>query len=123
MGGGNAASSMLSSPWTSQPSSWPGVSGPHAGTQYAVNPYNDQVDYSPQFQSRIGGGRRKTNKKRKNIRGGGFTPVVFSQMGADVTNAYRTLTGHAPGPGPLPYQDHFSKSNGDTLGYVKVHGY
>ena len=120
--------------WGPQISQWPGVSAPHDGSHLAhnsydvqpkMNPVDEQAVYIPQAPIiQQLGGRRRRRKGRKltkrRMRGGNFG--VFSQMGTDLTNAYRAWNGDSALPSPLPYKDQmfFGRTAQDNLNYLKV---
>ena len=125
--------SFVGAPWGPQISQWPGVSAPHDGSHLAhnsydvqpeMNPVDEQAVYIPQGPIVLGGGRRRQQKGRKltkrRMRGGDFG--VFSQMGTDLTNAYRAWNGDPSLPSPLPYKDQmfFGRTAQDNLNYLKV---
>jgi hypothetical protein len=121
---------FVGAPWGSQISQWPGVSAPHDGSHLAHNSYNIQPERHPIHEGdtrgpvQLGGRRRRNRKGRKltkrRMRGGNFG--VFSQMGTDLTNAYRAWNGDSALPSPLPYKDQmfFGRTAQDNLNYLKV---
>ena len=124
---------FVGAPWGPQISQWPGVSAPHDGNYLAqnsydvqpeMNPVDEQAVYIPQGPIVLGGGRRRRQKGRKltkrRMRGGDFG--VFSQIGTDLTNAYRAWNGDPALPSPLPYKDQmfFGRTAQDNLNYLKV---
>ena len=117
--------------WGPQISQWPGVSAPHDGSHLAhnsydvqpeMNPVDEQAVYIPQGPIVLGGGRRRKGRKltKRRMRGGDFG--VFSQLGSDLTNAYRAWNGDPALPSPLPYKDQmfFGRNAQDNLNYLKV---
>lgn len=125
---------FVGAPWGPQISQWPGVSAPHDGSHLAhnsydvqpeMNPVDEQAVYIPQGPIVLGGGRRRRNRKgrkltKRRMRGGDFG--VFSQMGTDITNAYRAWNGDSALPSPLPYKDQmfYGRNAQDNLNYLKV---
>jgi hypothetical protein len=124
---------FVAAPWGPAVSQWPGVSAPHDGSHLAhnsydvqpeMNPVDEQAVYIPQGPIVLGGGRRRRRKGRKltkrRMRGGNFG--VFSQIGTDLTNAYRAWNGDSALPSPLPYKDQmfFGRTAQDNLNYLKV---
>jgi hypothetical protein len=125
---------FVAAPWGSQISQWPGVSAPHDGNYLAqnsydvqpeMNPVDEQAVYIPQapiLQQLTGGRRRRKGRKltKRRMRGGNFG--VFSQIGTDLTNAYRAWNGDPALPSPLPYKDQmfFGRTAQDNLNYLKV---
>jgi hypothetical protein len=127
---------FVGAPWGPEVSQWPGVSSAHSGSHLAHNSYNvqpemnpvdEQATYVPQapiIQQLTGGRRRRQQKGRKltkrRMRGGDFG--VFSQLGSDITNAYRAWNGDAALPSPLPYKDQmfYGRNAQDNLNYLKV---
>jgi hypothetical protein len=92
-----------------------------------MNPVDEQAVYVPQapiIQQLSGGRRRRQQKGRKltkrRMRGGNFG--IFSQVGTDLTNAYRAWNGDPALPSPLPYKDQvfFGRNAQDNLNYLKV---
>jgi len=119
--------------WGPEVTQWPGVSGAHSGNHLAhnsydiqpeMNPVDEQAVYIPQGPIVLGGGRRRRRKGRKltkrRMRGGDFG--VFSQLGSDITNAYRAWNGDPALPSPLPYKDQmfYGRNAQDNLNYLKV---
>ena len=123
---------FVAAPWGPQISQWPGVSAPHDGSHLAHNSYNvqpemnpvdEQAVYIPQGPIVLGGGRRRRKGRKltkRRMRGGDFG--VFSQLGSDITNAYRAWNGDAALPSPLPYKDQmfYGRNAQDNLNYLKV---
>ena len=122
---------FVGAPWGAQISQWPGVSAPQDGNYLAqnsydiqpeMNPVDEQAVYIPQGPIVLGGGRRRKGRKltKRRMRGGDFG--VFSQMGTDITNAYRAWNGDAALPSPLPYKDQmfYGRNAQDNLNYLKV---
>ena len=125
---------FVGAPWGPQISQWPGVSAPHDGSHLAhnsydvqpeMNPVDEQATYVPQapiLQQLTGGRRRRKGRKltKRRMRGGDFG--VFSQLGSDLTNAYRSWNGDPALPSPLPYKDQmfFGRTAQDNLNYLKV---
>ena len=125
---------FVGAPWGPQISQWPGVSAPHDGNYLAhnsydvqpeMNPVDEQAVYIPQGPIVLGGGRRRRQQKgrkltKRRMRGGDFG--VFSQMGTDLTNAYRAWNGDPALPSPLPYKDQmfYGRNAQDNLNYLKV---
>ena len=127
---------FVGAPWGPEVSQWPGVSAPHSGNHLAhnsydvqpeMNPVDEQAVYVPQapiIQQLTGGRRRRQQKGRKltkrRMRGGDFG--VFSQLGSDITNAYRAWNGDPALPSPLPYKDQmfYGRNAQDNLNYLKV---
>lgn len=127
---------FVGAPWGPEITQWPGVSAPHDGSHLAhnsydvqpeMNPVDEQATYVPQapiLQQLTGGRRRRQQKGRKltkrRMRGGDFG--VFSQLGTDITNAYRAWNGDNALPSPLPYKDQmfFGRTAQDNLNYLKV---
>jgi len=125
---------FVGAPWGPQISQWPGVSAPHDGSHLAhnsydvqpeMNPVDEQAVYIPQGPIVLGGGRRRRNRKgrkltKRRMRGGDFG--VFSQLGTDLTNAYRAWNGDPALPSPLPYKDQmfYGRNEQDNLNYLKV---
>ena len=115
-------------PWGPEVSQWPGVSAPHGGSHLAHNSYNVQPEMNPvdeQATNVLMGGRRRRRQKgrkltKRRMRGGDFG--VFSQLGSDLTNAYRAWNGDPALPSPLPYKDQmfFGRTAQDNLNYLKV---
>jgi len=124
--GGNE-STMVGSPWGAQVSQWPGVAGPHDGNYLAKNTYDVQPEMNPiseRATSYVGtGGRRHRRKGRKNTKRnmrGGYG--LFSELGTNITNAYRSLNGEPALPSPLPYKDqmYYGRTAQDNLNFLKV---
>ena len=124
---------FVGAPWGPQISQWPGVSAPHDGNYLAqnsydvqpeMNPVDEQAVYIPQapILQQLGGRRRRKGRKltKRRMRGGNFG--VFSQIGTDLTNAYRAWNGDPALPSPLPYKDQmfFGRTAQDNLNYLKV---
>ena len=123
---------FVGAPWGPQISQWPGVSAPHDGSHLAhnsydvqpeMNPVDEQAVYIPQGPIVLGGGRRRRKGRKltkRRMRGGNFG--VFSQIGTDLTNAYRAWNGDPALPSPLPYKDQmfFGRTAQDNLNYLKV---
>ena len=124
---------FVGAPWGPVVSQWPGVSAPHDGNYLAHNSYDvqpemhpvdEQAVYIPQGPIVMGGRRRRKQKGRKltkrKMRGGDFG--VFSQLGTDITNAYRAWNGDSALPSPLPYKDQmfYGRNAQDNLNYLKV---
>ncbi len=125
---------FVGAPWGPQISQWPGVSAPHDGSHLAhnsydvqpeMNPVDEQAVYIPQGPIVLGGGRRRKGRKgrkltKRRMRGGNYG--VFSQLGTDLTNAYRAWNGDPALPSPLPYKDQvfFGRNAQDNLNYLKV---
>jgi len=127
--GGNNPT-MVGAPWGAQISQWPGVDGAHDGNYLAQNMYDDQPEMNSISERTTsgfmkGGRRRRTGRtgkkftKRK-MKGGDFN--IFSQLGTDITNAYRGWNGEPPLASPLPYQDQlfYGRNAQDNLNYLKV---
>ena len=117
--------------WGPEVTQWPGVSGAHSGNHLAhnsydvqpeMNPVDEQAVYIPQGPIVLGGGRRRKGRKltKRRMRGGDFG--VFSQLGTDITNAYRAWNGDPALPSPLPYKDQmfYGRNAQDNLNYLKV---
>ena len=127
--GGNLQT-MVGNPWGAQISQWPGVAGPHDGNYLAQNTYNIQPEMDPISERTtsgiMGGGRRRrprqTGRKRtrRSMRGGDFG--IFSQLGTEITNAYRGWNGEPDLANPLPFKDQmfYGKNAQDNLNYLKV---
>ena len=122
---------FVGAPWGPQISQWPGVSSAHNGNHLAhnsydvqpeMNPVDEQAVYIPQGPIVFGGRRRRKGRKltKRRMRGGDFG--VFSQLGSDLTNAYRSWNGDSALPSPLPYKDQmfFGRTAQDNLNYLKV---
>ena len=126
---------FVGAPWGAQISQWPGVSGPHDGSHLAHNSYDVQPEMNPVSERSVYipqapilqqlGGRRRRNRKGRNftkrrMRGGTFG--FLSELGTNLSNAYRGLNGEAALPSPLPYQDQmfFGRNAQDNLNYLKV---
>ena len=123
---------FVGAPWGPQISQWPGVSAPQDGNYLAhnsydvqpeMNPVDEQAVYIPQGPIVLGGGRRRRKGRKltkRRMRGGDFG--VFSQMGTDLTNAYRAWNGDPALPSPLPYKDQmfYGRNAQDNLNYLKV---
>jgi hypothetical protein len=125
---------FVGAPWGPEVTQWPGVSGAHSGNHLAhnsydvqpeMNPVDEQAVYIPQGPIVLGGGRRRRQQKgrkltKRRMRGGDFG--VFSQLGSDLTNAYRAWNGDPALPSPLPYKDQmfFGRTAQDNLNYLKV---
>ena len=123
---------FVGAPWGAQISQWPGVSAPQDGNYLAqnsydiqpeMNPVDEQAVYIPQGPIVLGGGRRRRKGRKltkRRMRGGDFG--VFSQMGTDITNAYRAWNGDPALPSPLPYKDQmfYGRNAQDNLNYLKV---
>lgn len=123
---------FVGAPWGPQISQWPGVSAPQDGNYLAhnsydiqpeMNPVDEQAVYIPQGPIVLGGGRRRRKGRKltkRRMRGGDFG--VFSQMGTDITNAYRAWNGDPALPSPLPYKDQmfYGRNAQDNLNYLKV---
>jgi hypothetical protein len=125
---------FVGAPWGPEVTQWPGVSGAHSGNHLAhnsydvqpeMNPVDEQAVYIPQGPIVLGGGRRRRQQKgrkltKRRMRGGDFG--VFSQLGSDITNAYRSWNGDPALPSPLPYKDQmfFGRTAQDNLNYLKV---
>ena len=123
---------FVGAPWGGAISQWPGVSAPHDGNYLAqnlykvqpeMNPVDEQAVYIPQGPIVLGGGRRRQKGRKltkRRMRGGDFG--VFSQLGSDLTNAYRAWNGDPALPSPLPYKDQmfFGRTAQDNLNYLKV---
>jgi hypothetical protein len=89
--------------------------------------YNNQPEMNPMSErsTYVGsGGRRRRQKSRKitkrKMKGGDFG--IFSQLGTDITNAYRGWNGEPALPSPLPYKDQmfYGRNAQDNLNYLKV---
>ena len=141
-GMGNGVNNIVPAPlegsaWSD--TNWPGQINNVDATQYGLNTYPDPQADRILFQERIGttfpiklgGKKRRTRKYKKHThhvqrrkrygrrskrRGGGGISGVFSQMGADLGNAYNTLQGYPPGPNPMPYSDQYAPQ--DNLAYL-----
>ncbi len=127
---------FVAAPWGPQISQWPGVSAPHDGNHLAqnsydvqpeMNPVDEQATYIPQapiIQQLSGGRRRRQQKGRKltkrRMRGGNYG--IFSELGTDLTNAYRAWNGDSALASPLPYKDQmfYGRNAQDNLNYLKV---
>ena len=123
---------FVSAPWGPQISQLPGVSSAHSGNYLAhnsydvqpeMNPVDEQAVYIPQGPIVLGGGRRNRKGRKltkRRMRGGDFG--VFSQLGSDLTNAYRSWNGDPALPSPLPYKDQifYGRNEQDNLNYLKV---
>jgi hypothetical protein len=122
---------FVGAPWGAEVSQWPGVSAPHSSNHLAHNSYNVQPEMNPvdeqssdglRFSQQLGGRRRRKGRKltKRRMRGGDFG--VFSQLGSDLTNAYRAWNGDPALPSPLPYKDQmfYGRNAQDNLNYLKV---
>jgi hypothetical protein len=123
---------FVGAPWGGAISQWPGVSAPHDGNYLAqnlfkvqpeMNPVNEQDVYIPQGPIVMGGGRRRRKGRKltkRRMRGGNYG--IFSQLGTDLTNAYRGWNGDPALASPLPYKDQmfFGRNAQDNLNYLKV---
>ena len=130
-GGNGIVPAPLQGPAWSPNSSLPGVVTPHSGSQYGMNSYKLQPDYTPNFSERTndgmsgGGGRRRRQRRRNGIsrkqqqRGGFGVSGITSQIGTDLTNAYNTLKGVATVPSPLPYEAQYARIPPNNLAYLK----
>lgn len=129
LSGGGVPPPLVGAPWGPNPSSWPGVSGPHNGVTFSLNKYNIQPDTQGVISERsnayptedgtvmMGGGRRRGKKTRKNKRRGlrgGTTSSGVSGFGSQITNnvenTYATFKGERPYPSVMPYEDQFQGS-------------
>lgn len=103
--GGGGASSFVGSAWTSDATSWPGVSGQTTGTHYPLNPYKTDVQLQiantgaqPPYLGK--GGRRRRRKQN----GGGFMDSITY----GVNSAVDTFRGvPLTTPNPLPFKGQF----------------
>ena len=121
---------FVSAPWGSHISQWPGVSSAHSGNYLAHNSYNVQPEMNPIDERTtsgfMGGGRRRRQYQKgrkitkRRMRGGTFG--LLSELGNNLSNAYRGLNGEAALPSPLPYQDQmfYGRNAQDNLNYLKV---
>lgn len=118
---------FVSAPWGSHISQWPGVSSAHSGNYLAHNPYNVQPEMNPIDEGTTsgimwGGRRRRTGRKftKRRMRGGNFG--FLSELGTNISNAYRGWNGEAVLPSPLPYKDQmfYGRNAQDNLNYLKV---
>ena len=117
---------FVAAPWGGAVSQWPGVSAPHDGNYLAQNLYKVQPEMNPVDEQatyvRMGGSRRRKSRKltKRRMRGGDFG--IFSQLGTDITNAYRAWNGDPALPSPLPYKDQmfYGRNAQDNLNYLKV---
>lgn len=125
-GGGGVPFPLVGTPWSSSPSSWPGVTGPHNGVTFPLNSYDSQPDTENIIDERsnqypteygtvlMGGSRRKkknTRKARRKLKGGTAGSGVsgwVSQIGNKLSDSYYTWKGEQPYPSVMPYEDQFS---------------
>jgi len=114
---------FVAAPWGPSVSQWPGVSAPHDGNYLAKNTYNVQPEMHPVDEQATyvkSGGRRRRRNSRKLMKGGNFG--IFSELGTNITNAYRGWNGEPNLPSPLPYADQmfYGRNAQDNLNYLKV---
>ena len=113
---GGSQTPLVGSAWGASPTTWPKEG---QGNHYSLNSYpTPQADRI--LRPTNGGSRRR---RRKHYRGGVAGFNVLSQLGADVTNAYRGLTGTQPVPSPLPWKGQMvdSSSSTELMNYLKIH--
>jgi hypothetical protein len=121
---------FVGAPWGPTLSQLPGVSSAHSGNYLAHNSYNIQPEMNPIDERTtsgfMGGGRRRRQQRKgskitkRRMRGGTFG--FLSELGNNLSNAYRGLNGEAALPSPLPYQDQmfYGRNAQDNLNYLKV---
>ena len=125
-GGGGVPAPLVGAPWTSSPSSWPGVSGPHNGVNFSLNNYNNQPDtqgvvsersnaYPTEYNTVLmgGGKKKKTRKHRLHKYKGGTAGLSnwLSQIGNNLSNHYATWNGIPAYPSVMPYESQFVPRN------------
>ena len=129
-GGGNGSNgALVGSPWNSDVSSWPGVSGNDGQSNFYS--LNNQINQplagvvsgrDQQTVSQTGGRRRR----RKYGGGSGTATIAAPGMFQDFTNlgrgvtwglgaAYNTLTGYPTPVSPLPYRDQLPHTTSSAI--------
>jgi len=114
--GGGSGGVLAGGEWTSNASTWPGVSGQNTGTHYPMNSYNNDPQLAmiatgaqPPFS--VGGGRRRRHKKQL---GGGLIDSLSYNIGS-AFNTFRGLP--QTSPDPIPFKGQFP--NKDDMVIVK----
>jgi len=105
--------------WTPSIRGWPGVNGISSDNNYlAQNLYNRG---DPQTMMKLGGSKRSEigKKKHRTVKGGGFIPQDFVNLGRDMSfnfkSAYNALNGYTAPTNPLPYRDQLSRDSSNKL--------
>ena len=127
--GGLYPSGTMGNPWTSNPSTWPGVQGVQGDSNYlAYNDYPypqaDRMLVNTEGISFTYGGKskkntfrkhmrkhnksNKQNKKNKKYQKGGLPSLGIL---TDVKNTWNSLRGNSLSPSPLPFNNQLENSN------------